>query len=326
MTAPLPTVESPRAPSGTGQQRRRPRWWLLALAVAAVLALTAALTVLLTGGDQPDEGAGPPSADDAVESAPGDDAVEPAPGDDAVEPEPHVRYEEEPPANWDVTGVPAGDVLDIRTGPGVGYPATATLPPNTVELESTGRIAYVDGVLWREIKVPGATTGWAHGRYLTEHRPPEGVDQIGIGLPAPAMTTAREIFIQARRGDLPALAGLALDGGRPFTASFGDEVTTPPQLVGLWEQIGREEVLRAMLALVALPDWYETSSTDAAGEQIAIFVTPRFMHEPTSANRAALEQQLSAAEVEASIADGQWLGWRLGITADGDWLFFVKGD
>lgn len=28
----------------------------------------------------------------------------------------------------------------------------------------------------------------------------------------------------------------------------------------------------------------------------------------------------------AGVADGQWLGWRLGITAEGDWQFFISGD
>jgi hypothetical protein len=153
-----------------------------------------------------------------------------------------------------------------------------------------------------------------------------GVENIGVGLPPGATMTAREIFVHAQRGDLTALAGLALDGGTTFTASFGDGVATVPELVALWEQIGRDEVLRAMLALVALPDWYETAATDAAGQPVAILVTPRFMHEPTAANRAVLEQRLGAAEVEASLADGQWLGWRLGITAEGDWQFFVTGD
>lgn len=308
MTAPLPTVDSPRAPAGGDPQRPGPRWWMLAVALAGVLALAAGL-LFLTGGEAPEDPA--PPVDDV---------------DDVVEPTPDIRYAEEPPANWDVTGVAVGDVLNVRTGPGVEHPVTATLAPTTVEVESSGRIAYVDGVLWREIKVPGATTGWVHGNYLTEHRPPEGMDEIGLGLPAPAMTTAREIFVLARRGDLESLAGRALDGDTPFTASFGEEVTTVPELVELWEQIGRDEVLRAMLALVQLPDWYDTAANDAAGEHVAIFVTPRFMHEPTPANRAALEQRLGAAQVEASIADGQWLGWRLGITAEGDWQFFVTGD
>jgi hypothetical protein len=47
----------------------------------------------------------------------------------------------------------------------------ATLAPDAVELESTGRVGRVDGVLWREIVVPGDGTGWVHAGYLTETVP-----------------------------------------------------------------------------------------------------------------------------------------------------------
>jgi hypothetical protein len=291
---------------------------MLATALLAIAAVTG-LVIVLAGGEL--------AEDDA--QAPGDATSAPtatAPEGDEAEPAPEVRYDTEPPANWDVTGVAAADTLNVRTGPGVTNPVTATLAPGTIELESSGRIAYVDGTLWREIKVPGATTGWVNARYLAEYAPPAVLDSIGIGLPAPAMTTAREIFLQADRGSLEDLAGLALAGDTAFTASFGDPVITPEQLVALWEEIGREEVLRTIVALVSLPDWYGTATTGTVGAPVAIYVTPRFMHEATAANRALLEESLGADVVEASIVDGQWLGWRLGIDADGDWRFFVAGD
>jgi hypothetical protein len=158
---------------------------------------------------------------------------------------------------------------------------------------------------------------------------------IGASLPVPARSIAREIASMADAGDLDGLARLAFQGpveqprgtpGSGFTASFGEEVSSPEELIALWEAIGRDEVLGTLTALVQLPDWYRTTGTDAAGEPVAIYVTPRFMHEPTAANRAVLEAQLGAGAVEAGIADGQWLGWRLGITAAGDWTFFVTGD
>lgn len=199
----------------------------------------------------------------------------------------------------------ANDVLNVRAGPGISYGITATLSPNTFELESTGRIARVVGQLWREIRVPGGAAGWVNARYLTEHRPPPGLEGVGVGLPTGAQLTAREIFFFAQREDLDSLARLALDGDTPFTASFGEEITTPTGLVALWERIGRGEVLDHLVALVQLPDWYETEGQLPDGEA-AIHVTPRFMHEPTAANRSILEQQLGAARVEAGIADGQF--------------------
>jgi hypothetical protein len=79
-----------------------------------------------------------------------------------------VRYREEPRANWDVTGVAADDVLNVRSGPGVAEPVVATLPPDAAEFESTGRIADVGPSLWREIIVPGDGVGWVNARFLTE--------------------------------------------------------------------------------------------------------------------------------------------------------------
>lgn len=84
-------------------------------------------------------------------------------------------------------------------------------------------------------------------------------------------------------------------------------------------------MLQTIGALVALPDWYETEG-EVGGEPIAIYVTPRFMHETTDANRRLLEEALGVEAVRAGIVDGQWLGWRLGIDAAGDWRFFVSGD
>jgi uncharacterized protein YgiM (DUF1202 family) len=83
-----------------------------------------------------------------------------------------ITYGQEARANWDVTGIAAGDTLNVRTGPGVGNQVIATLTGSTAELESTGRIARVAGALWREIIVPGDGTGWVSAQYLTETAPP----------------------------------------------------------------------------------------------------------------------------------------------------------
>ena len=189
----------------------------------------------------------------------------------------------------------------------------------------------------------GVTTGYADGTF----RPGDPIrrDQfasvlqramdargIGASLPPPARYVAREIAAMADEGDLDGLARLALQGpvtqprgtpGPGFNASVHEDVSTPEELVALWETIGRDEVLRNLTALVHLPDWYRTVSVDAAGDPVSIYITPRFMHEPTEANRLVLEERLGAEEVAAGIAGGQWVGWRLGITAEGDWEFFL---
>jgi hypothetical protein len=103
----------------------------------------------------------------------------PAPPAPAPAPAPVISYGTEPRANWDVSGLAAGDSLNVRTGPGVGNQVIATLAGNTAELESTGRIARVDGALWREIIVPGDGAGWVSARFLTETAPPAPVISYG---------------------------------------------------------------------------------------------------------------------------------------------------
>jgi uncharacterized protein YgiM (DUF1202 family) len=98
-----------------------------------------------------------------------DEAAEGPQQPDEVAPE--IVYGREPRANWDVTGVAGGDRLNVRTGPGLHHAVMATLAPDAVELESTGRVGRVDGVLWREIVVPGDGAGWVHAGYLTETAP-----------------------------------------------------------------------------------------------------------------------------------------------------------
>jgi hypothetical protein len=236
-----------------------------------------------------------------------------------------IQYGEEAAANWDVIGVVSGENLDVRGVPSLDGSVVGALPSHTVELESTGRIALNDGVLWREIKVPGATTGWVPAGYLIETTPSTpGVD---LGIPAPALSMAERIVAAVQAEDLEALAVLAFEGDSTFTATFGGEVTNPTELVALWEQMGAEEIFAAINGLVGLPNWYETASQNADGATVAIFVTPRFMHEPSNAeNRRLLEEALGFDYVESSVADGQYLGWRMGITAEGDWKFLVSGD
>ncbi len=236
-----------------------------------------------------------------------------------------IQYGEEAPGDWDVIGVASGEYLAVRDLPAPGGSIVGSLPSHTIELESTGRIALNDGVLWREIEIPGATTGWVVAGRLIEATP--AAPDVELGIPALAQSMAERILAAVQAEDLEALSVLAFEGGSTFTASFGDEVTNPAELVMLWELIGRDEVFGAVNALIGLPNWYETAGQTPDGRIVAIFVTPRFMHEPSNAeNRRLLEEAFGFDYVEASVADGQYLGWRMGINAEGAWQFLVTGD
>jgi hypothetical protein len=295
MTSPTPTLD--RTP--TERPRPRPPTGRRGFVIALIVLLVAGFAVL------------------AALFFLGDEAGEPTP-----EPAPEIVYGEEARANWDVTGLEPGELLNVRDEPGVTGYVIATLSYDTVELESTGRIAHVNGALWREIVVPGATTGWVNARYLTETAPPAAGE-----LPGPVVETISQIEQAARAEDWDRLAALALQGGTPFTATFGEELTTTSELAAYWRGLATEEDLpRILTGLLGLPDWYPTQAAGADGADVTIYVTPRFMHDPTDASRAALESALGAEWLELQMVDGQYLGWRIGITAGGDWQFFVQGD
>ncbi len=68
--------------------------------------------------------------------------------------------------------VAAGDVLNIRSGPGAAFPVTATFSATESSIMRTGPSATVDGALWVEVSRPGGGSGWVNSRFLTEYVPP----------------------------------------------------------------------------------------------------------------------------------------------------------
>jgi peptidoglycan/xylan/chitin deacetylase (PgdA/CDA1 family) len=187
-----PTLDqTPAGPSGTSPRVESSRRRIAAI-VAVVVIVGAALLAIAyavgwfgtgdtqapivgpddTASDLPDDTA-PDLPDDVT---PDNSDVVPDVTDDVSPDRPDAaaatpRYREEPPTNWDVTGVAAGDVLNVRAGPGITFSVTGTLAANTVKLESTGRIADVGDQLWRELLVPGDASGWVNAAYLTGHQP-----------------------------------------------------------------------------------------------------------------------------------------------------------
>ncbi len=186
------TIQSPptRTASDHGgpTDRRRLVIWLWSLATIALIATAVAIGYAtgvigeVAADDTPttDEPTDDAPADEPLNEVPDDEPLNEVPADEPGDdgpadevpndeiPAAPVRYDEELRANWDVTGVAADDVLNVRDAPGVDGAIMATLTHDTAELESTGRIAYVGDALWREIVVPGDGVGWVNAAYLTE--------------------------------------------------------------------------------------------------------------------------------------------------------------
>ena len=79
-------------------------------------------------------------------------------------------YGSELPANWAVAD--EAD-LGVRADPSPSSDLTGSIDGGTSELSSTGRIARRGDATWRELKVPGATTGWVDAARLVPMAPPE---------------------------------------------------------------------------------------------------------------------------------------------------------
>jgi uncharacterized protein YgiM (DUF1202 family) len=182
-TAPtLPRTPAVPPPTPPSRRRRVAILGALALVVVAILAVGSvtgwfgAVDRDTAPSSEPD--ATTPDQPDATtpeqpDVPPGEDVAPDLPDDVAPPP----RYRDEPRANWDVIGVAAGDVLNVRNGPGSTFAIVATLANDAAELESTGRIADVGNQLWREIVVPGDGVGWVNAAYLTETAPPTAYAQ-----------------------------------------------------------------------------------------------------------------------------------------------------
>ena len=75
-----------------------------------------------------------------------------------------------PSGPYGVILVVPGDVLNIRTGPGAGYPVSGTFAATATNVMRTGPSATVpEGDLWAQVQNPAGGSGWVNANYLTEY-------------------------------------------------------------------------------------------------------------------------------------------------------------
>ena len=61
-----------------------------------------------------------------------------------------------------------GDVLNVRSGPGVDNGVIGTLDPHATGITMTGVRQKVGNSIWVEVDTPFGTTGWVNAHFLTE--------------------------------------------------------------------------------------------------------------------------------------------------------------
>jgi uncharacterized protein YgiM (DUF1202 family) len=69
------------------------------------------------------------------------------------------------PATYRVVNIASRDFLNLRQGPGSGYPLVGKIRPNTRGIRLMRRKTTIGSTIWQEISV-GGYTGWVNLTYL----------------------------------------------------------------------------------------------------------------------------------------------------------------
>lgn len=77
-----------------------------------------------------------------------------------------------PSGPYGVILVAPGDVLNVRTGAGAGYPVSGSFTPSANNIMRTGPSILADGDQWVQVQNPGGGTGWVNDHFLTEYVAP----------------------------------------------------------------------------------------------------------------------------------------------------------
>ncbi len=96
-----------------------------------------------------------------------------------------------------VIRVAEGDVLNVRSGPGVENDIVAALDPHATGIRQTGNRQKVAHAMWVEIATPAEDIGWVNAHFLTELVPS---DQFCADARVEALLDDFVTAIQARNG------------------------------------------------------------------------------------------------------------------------------
>lgn len=142
------------------------------------------------------------------------------------------------PDFWEVTGLPPGDTLNVRSGPTVNDAILVELDPGTVVRNMGCR--PVAGARWCKVEFKGdnAVVGWASGRYLKEapagakaaaSKPTATVNGTTgeVECRLPGIDAARACHVSvARRGQGRASVEISLPDGARRTLRFSHGLVT----------------------------------------------------------------------------------------------------
>ncbi len=144
-------------------------------------------------------------------------------------------------------------------------------------------------------------------------------------LPEPAQEKRRKLIEAARSGDLERLRALMNAEPAPPAVAIGDPGDPIEYLKALSADAEGREILAILLELLEGGFVLVGEGTDEA-----LYVWPYFAEFPlealSSEQLVELFTLLTAADYDDMKAYGTYTFFRVGITPDGRWLFFLAGD
>lgn len=151
-----------------------------------------------------------------------------------------------------------------------------------------------------------------------------GMDQPEPSDVPDAVAATRDLIIGlALNCDYDGLAALAGDSTGLFTYSFGGG----DDPAGHWREAEDrgDEVMAALVTVLGMS--YGTLEAITDDETVPLYFWPAaFGGEATEEDWKEVAELYSAAEIASMREFGGYIGYRVGITGTGDWMFFVAGD
>jgi hypothetical protein len=165
-----------------------------------------------------------------------------------------------------------------------------------------------------------------------ESEPTESVDaalptilRSDADMPPPVLATRQKLIDAAKSGDLEKLRALMNEQPEPPAVAFGDPGDPIEYLKALSADADGREILAILLEVMEMG-----FSHVGEGTEEELYVWPYFAEYPLEAltpeQLVELFTLLTAADYEDMKSYGSYTFFRVGISPDGRWRFFLAGD
>jgi len=225
------------------------------------------------------------------------------------------------------TTIPGGELSDPAEDPAPSTSAagdtSTTVPSGTTQPgQATTTTTTTTGTGTSTVPTTsGAGGGTGGGDCSAAGEPEQAAAQPGLSAEVADMRD--QIAAAAAGCRLGTLVALAYADGPGFTYSFG-EAFDP---AGFWQD-GEDRGGRPLLFIRGMLD-RPFATFENGGETIYVWPSAYSYGDWQSvpaADRAALAPLYDEGALQQFAQAGAYIGYRVGIAADGDWLFFVAGD